>query len=183
MNLSHTHVPERYMSRKNVPHKLPDGRTIWESRSVATVGAVVALHKGSHFILLCKRGPGCPDEIGKWCMPCGYLDYDETLEECVAREIWEETGIDVNGNEWVLDPNPWRINSRPEGKVQNVSLSYLILSNDEIEILPTPNMENCEDGEVTEHKWCEVSMVPMMDMAFNHDKTIKVLIETRLANR
>ena len=30
---------------------------------------------------------------GKWCLPCGYIEYDETYVEAAAREIKEETGI------------------------------------------------------------------------------------------
>ena len=38
---------------------------------------------------------GAADGQGLWCCPCGYLDFDETLEECVIREIKEETGLTI----------------------------------------------------------------------------------------
>lgn len=30
---------------------------------------------------------------GQWALPGGFLDMDETLEECVVREVREETGM------------------------------------------------------------------------------------------
>jgi 8-oxo-dGTP diphosphatase len=30
---------------------------------------------------------------GAWCIPCGYVEFDEDAREAVAREIEEETGI------------------------------------------------------------------------------------------
>jgi NADH pyrophosphatase NudC (nudix superfamily) len=43
-------------------------------------------------ILLGKRHA---DSIypGKWCLPCGYIEYDETYMEAAAREVKEEMGI------------------------------------------------------------------------------------------
>ena len=52
------------------------------------VGAI-AIHEGK--ILLVKRGiaPG----KGLWAIPGGTLKLGETLKECAARELLEETGI------------------------------------------------------------------------------------------
>jgi ADP-ribose pyrophosphatase YjhB (NUDIX family) len=30
---------------------------------------------------------------GKWCLPGGFIEIDETIEEAVLRELEEETGI------------------------------------------------------------------------------------------
>lgn len=32
---------------------------------------------------------------GKWCIPCGYVDYDEDVRTAARRECYEETGLDV----------------------------------------------------------------------------------------
>lgn len=32
---------------------------------------------------------------GKWCLPCGYIEGSETIEQAAKREVMEETGIDV----------------------------------------------------------------------------------------
>jgi len=43
--------------------------------------------------LLVKRGVA-PNR-GQWAIPGGTLQLGETLQECVAREIFEETGITI----------------------------------------------------------------------------------------
>lgn len=30
-----------------------------------------------------------------WCIPGGFLDIDEELDECASRELYEETGVDI----------------------------------------------------------------------------------------
>ena len=32
---------------------------------------------------------------GTWCLPCGYVEFDEEIREALAREILEETGLRV----------------------------------------------------------------------------------------
>lgn len=44
-------------------------------------------------ILLVKRGR--EPFKGEWAIPGGRIDEDETAEECVRREMKEETGLDV----------------------------------------------------------------------------------------
>ena len=33
---------------------------------------------------------------GGWCIPCGHVEYDETVEEAAIREMAEETGLVVS---------------------------------------------------------------------------------------
>jgi ADP-ribose pyrophosphatase YjhB (NUDIX family) len=32
---------------------------------------------------------------GAWCLPCGYVEYDEEVREALVREIGEETGLRI----------------------------------------------------------------------------------------
>ena len=45
-------------------------------------------------ILLGKRGKNSIYPF-KWCLPCGYIEYNETYVEAAIRETKEETGIKV----------------------------------------------------------------------------------------
>ncbi len=61
-------------------------------RPMYTTDAVVfsVLHDALHvLVVLRKNAP----YAGCWALPGGFLDMDESLEACVARELEEETGI------------------------------------------------------------------------------------------
>ena len=65
-----------------------NGEELWISRSVV-VACVVARITDEHKIevLVEKRGPEV-SATGRWCFPCGYLDYDEDLTQAVIREVY-----------------------------------------------------------------------------------------------
>lgn len=48
---------------------------------------------GSRRVLLIKRGRD-PFQ-GMWAFPGGFMEIDETLEQCARRELKEETGLDT----------------------------------------------------------------------------------------
>jgi 8-oxo-dGTP pyrophosphatase MutT (NUDIX family) len=52
---------------------------------------------GFYKFLIEKRGnkPDL-DSKGKWCLPCGYLDWDESGSDAARRELWEEVGLEPN---------------------------------------------------------------------------------------
>jgi 8-oxo-dGTP diphosphatase len=58
------------------------------------VGAAVLLQDDTGRVLLVKRGEGST-RPGMWCVPCGYVDYGEEVRDAAAREVWEETGLEV----------------------------------------------------------------------------------------
>ncbi|AOT69242.1 nucleotide triphosphate diphosphatase NUDT15 [Geosporobacter ferrireducens] len=33
---------------------------------------------------------------GQWCIPCGYVEWDEDVYDAVVREFFEETGLKIN---------------------------------------------------------------------------------------
>lgn len=58
-----------------------------------TVGVAVVLMRGGR-ILLGRRAKGCSYE-GKWCIPCGHVEWDEDIRVAGVREFEEETGLQV----------------------------------------------------------------------------------------
>jgi 8-oxo-dGTP diphosphatase len=53
-----------------------------------TTGVAVILLSGSKLLLGQRHGGG-------WCIPCGHVEWDETIEEAALREMREETGLEV----------------------------------------------------------------------------------------
>jgi mutator protein MutT len=66
------------------------GRT-YPDRPFAGVGAVI-VQDGR--VVLIQRG--VEPLKGQWSLPGGAVELGETLEECVVREMQEETGLDVD---------------------------------------------------------------------------------------
>ncbi len=62
-------------------------------RPAVTVDAVVFRNgtSGDEVLLIRRKHP--PFE-GKWALPGGFVDMDETLEQAVQRELKEETGLE-----------------------------------------------------------------------------------------
>jgi 8-oxo-dGTP diphosphatase len=56
------------------------------------VGAAVLLTDRMGRVLLVKRGPTAT-RPGRWCIPCGFVDYGEDVRAAAARELYEETGL------------------------------------------------------------------------------------------
>jgi ADP-ribose pyrophosphatase YjhB (NUDIX family) len=57
------------------------------------VGVAVVLRDESGRVLLGRRATG--DYAGLWCIPCGYVEWDEEVREAAVREFEEETGVRV----------------------------------------------------------------------------------------
>lgn len=61
-------------------------------RPALTVDAAVFRKNGDAFqLLLIQRGK--PPFKGKWALPGGFVDMDETLEHAISRELEEETSL------------------------------------------------------------------------------------------
>lgn len=147
------------------------GEVEWVARNIAALVMVIGYDKNNNsYILANKRGPNTPDPEfrGCWCMPCGYLDYNETIKEAAAREVFEETGVKLNPNNLIL----FYINDIPEDdKRQNVTFRYRCTVKEPIEDIKLTD-KNSEDEEVSGIKWVPVNKVNNYKWAFNHDKII-----------
>jgi 8-oxo-dGTP pyrophosphatase MutT (NUDIX family) len=153
------------------------GREHWISRSVAVVGLVFGYDEDEkEYILAVQRGTGTPDPefVGKWCLPCGYLDYDETLEEALQREVFEETGVLLATDSIEL----LEVNSDPKSdKRQNITFRYKVISQSRVEDLEKEfTTKNSEKDEVDSIRFIKVSNWDLYDYAFNHEEIIKALL-------
>jgi len=159
------------MSRQNKSYKTEDG-TIWHSRSVAVVGVVMAIIGAETYVLLTKRSLDMEDMPGRWCLPCGYLDWDETLIEAVEREILEETTLNLKDYRQNLTINfpASRVNSNVESNRQNVSITSVYVLEGLKEL---PKVE--VTIETSEVEWCLAypDELREKDLVFDHFAVIK----------
>ncbi len=142
-----------------------NGETYFKHRSIAV--AVFPLIEDSTEFLITQRSEKMTHP-GKWCCPCGYLDWDETLEEAAQRELYEETGIYVeNLSEFQLVG----INSNPKDFRQNVTMRFIVN-------IPQAALHDLQlSEEVTDFGFFDPYSDPSgEDFAFNHDKIMEELI-------
>ena len=148
------------------------GEVEWIARNIAALVMIIGVNKeGKSHILVNKRGPKTPDPEfrGCWCMPCGYLDYNETIKEAAAREVFEETGVKLNANNLIL----FYINDNPnDDKRQNVTFRYRYTIKENIEDIKLTS-KNSEEEEVSSIKWIPIDDIDNYKWAFNHDKIIR----------
>jgi 8-oxo-dGTP diphosphatase len=57
------------------------------------VGVAVVLRDDAGGVLLGRRAGG--RYAGLWCIPCGYVEWDEDVRAAATREMFEETGLRV----------------------------------------------------------------------------------------
>ena len=151
------------------------GREYWISRSVSVV---ILATVSDEYVLAVQRGSGTPDPeyVGAWSLPCGYVDFDETTRETAARELFEETGLDILPERFepigiMDDPN--------KDKRQNICIRYkLDLSDYSVEELTEKlTSDNSEENEVSDIRFIPIWQVPAYKWAFNHDKLIKNYVQ------
>jgi ADP-ribose pyrophosphatase YjhB (NUDIX family) len=58
------------------------------------VGAAAVIRDAGGRVLLVQRAPR-QFGAGRWCFPCGYVEWGEDVRDAAAREAREEAGVDV----------------------------------------------------------------------------------------
>ena len=164
------------------------GKKFWYSRSVAACCFIFKKVGNTIFALVERRGDGAADYQDHHCVICGYLSFDETLEDCVAREAMEECGF-------AIDKSRLRflsLNSSPSQNRQNVSAHYAYVAN-ENEDFDLKNAIGGETNEIADVNWYPIAKINEdgtideesvmstckdMKWAFNHDNLIKQYLPT-----
>lgn len=77
---------------QNQPHCISCGFIFYQNPIVGVAAIVIQNQK----ILLGKRKTSFKDQ---WCIPCGFVEYDEEVREAATREFLEETGIEIQVGE------------------------------------------------------------------------------------
>jgi len=82
----------------------------------APIGAVVVLDGAD--VLLVERG--VPPDRGKWTVPAGFLEVDESARQGAARELAEETGLTVDPDALELVRTGFHVDDPDEGSLLSV---------------------------------------------------------------
>lgn len=64
-------------------------------KSVTVVCACITRQGGQEVLLSMRQAPEVPDLHGKWELPGGKVEFGETPEQAIVREIREELGINI----------------------------------------------------------------------------------------
>lgn len=118
--------------------------------------------------LLLEKRDGPILETGKWSLPAGFLERDETVSQGILRELKEETGWE--GKIISL----FRINSnpdRPHEDRQNISIEFIVK--------PVKKVGE-KDWESSKVEWIPIDkLIPFEEFAFDHGETIRLYLEYR----
>lgn len=135
-----------------------EGKTYWYSRSLA-VNCVLFYRdpldpKWNWYVLVNKRGQGCEFNKGLWNVPGGFIDFNETAEECACRECKEETG-------YIIDPSQLQFISLETDPKKSKRQTMLAIYSAFVYDAKKEELTNTysEKGEVEEIEW-----VPLKDL-------------------
>jgi 8-oxo-dGTP pyrophosphatase MutT (NUDIX family) len=172
-----------------------DHQTYYISRANSVVAEVCLYDLSSQqwYILLVKRGLDCPDFQNYWCLPCGYLDWDETLAQAMLREVYEETGLyllEMNqASQFGYSPSPlmqtadighekpWFIYDIPDQNSQNLAFHFVTAFSWAGQ--PLPQLLSEPNGESAAVQWCLLSDAIQMSLAFGHEQRIRQLFDEK----
>lgn len=161
------------------------GKTIY-LRCFACCTAVVVrfCRDGRVYMPVNKRGPGCSTFPGKYNVPCGFLEDDETGPECCARELYEENGIKIPperfkfyGNNLEQDPS-----TRFEGHAVNRYIAILTDEDFENGVVDQTHAAELgttggEKDEVSERRWMKLGYYSMYEWAFDQKELLAQVCE------
>lgn len=121
-------------------------------RPAVTTDCVVFTQEEEPKVLLIQRG----NEPYKscWAFPGGFMNMEETAEECAVRELKEETGLTVNRIRQIGAYS--KVDRDPRGRT--VSIAYLA-------IVDAPTAVSGMD-DAAKAAWFPLSSLP--DLAFDH---------------
>lgn len=144
---------------------------LFEDGGKASLRHVVthALVEKDGALLLVKRA-GDILETGKWGLPGGFLDRDETASQGVLRELLEETGWEGEiVTLFRINTNP----NRPKEDRQNVAFDFIVR--------PIKHV-GTQDEESSKVEWIPIEKLLSFDkFAFDHGESIQLYLRYKIA--
>ena len=135
----------------------------WPRPMVTVDAAVFTKTDDNTKVLLINRGK--EPFKGKWALPGGFVGMDEELEDAVARELAEETGL--TGIQLEQMHTFGTIGRDPRGRM--ITIVFMGIATEE-----QTKIKAGDDA--TQAQWFDIENLPK-DMAFDHDEVVRFAIE------
>ena len=135
----------------------------WPRPMVSVDAAVFAFFRNKAKLLLIER-KNEPFK-GKWVLPGGFVDIDEELDDAVARELAEETGLVGVRLEQIHTFG--NVGRDPRGRVITVIFMGIV----------TEGQNKLKAGDdAAKARWFDIEKLPK-DLAFDHNEVVRFAIE------
>ena len=121
-------------------------------RPAVTADCIVITKEAEPKVLLIERG-GEPFK-GCWALPGGFMNMDETTEQCAFRELEEETGLKIGEVHQIGAYS--RVDRDPRGRT--ITVAYLA-------VVDAPIAVKGQD-DAAKAQWFPLSALP--ELAFDH---------------
>jgi len=131
-------------------------------RPAVTVDMAVLRERQKGYELLLIRRKHDP-YAGKWALPGGFVDMDETVEEAAARELYEETNLkDVALEQFHVFS---RVDRDPRGRTISVIFTGFLTGDRAVKA-----KDDAQDA-----RWFPLDKLP--PLAFDHDEIVGMIKE------
>lgn len=131
-------------------------------RPAVTADIVIITKETEPKVLLIQRGSepfkGC------WAFPGGFMEMDETAEQCAKRELEEETGLDLTDFHQIGAYS--KVNRDPRGRT--ITIVYLAIVNKPLTAIG--------HDDAARAKWFPINSLPRL--AFDHIEIFKDAVKT-----
>ncbi len=115
------------------------------------VNCIFWCHDGKGNLLMHKRSKNCRDEQGRWDCGAGSMEFGETFEETVRREVLEEYGASTKEIKYISSANVLREhNGKKTHWVKN--LHWVLVDPKEV--------KNNEPHKIEEIGWFKLDKLP-----------------------
>ena len=123
----------------------------------------VIVNEKNEILLIQRKNP--PD-AGKWALPGGFMEIDETTESAASRELFEETGVNVPAHQLKLITVFSAVNRDQRTRI--VSVSYFAR-------VENAKLHPVAGDDASLVAWHDLNFLP--DMAFDHSGIVQCAME------
>lgn len=138
-------------------------------RPAVTADVVAITNEEEPKVLLIKRGyepyKGC------WAFPGGFMEMNETIEECAIRELEEETGLRLDNMVQVGTYS--KVDRDPRGRT--ITIAYLAIVDEPLSVIAQ------DDAAMVE--WFSIKNLPTLAFDHNEIMTDAISMYNKIQNK